>query len=941
MTWIRLTFRRLRRDRAAAAGLVALVFVTAFVFAVAPRALATVADQALRDEMVAAGSADRNLRLDQLTRPCCTRDTAVNVVEHGDELAAQLPAVLKAVAARPPTSSPSYVIQTPLWHATSGTPIDNVLALRIQQDVQAHVTLTAGRWPTGITSSEPDVAPGALANAVVTTFEVAISDDAAKALQVSVGTHLDLTPEPTDPLAVGRPMHATVVIVGIYRPTDRADPYWIDDATVEGSTIRALDPDHPKVDTSLLLSPDAYPALLATALPLPATADEAVPLESILPLQYEWRFYVDAARMRSTQVGALIQAMRRTESLFPVGVPAINGPDSDRVNLQTGLLRLLVEHQSRWVSAQAVLAVSAIGAGAVAVATLGLVILLAARQRRRTIIVARERGASRRQLLCATILEGALFTGPPALAGALLARVLVPTTIGHLTLAAAVAVAVSALVLFLVAVRPALVGPLRGQGAGPAPSRRASGRRLVLETLLVVGAAGAALVLRQRGLVAPTATATALPPGGPDPVVAAVPALVGLAAGVLALRLYPWPMRALAYLAARRRGVVSVLALRRATRGGTGGVVLLILLACTASAAFAAATLVHLDAGADIAAWQSVGAPYELVSRGGLLPPSVDPATLPGVTTAATGFEAQVALSTGSLRELVVVDAPQYETITRGTPVDPQLPASMLAAAADPLQVAVSPSLASEDHPLKLGDVFQVTVAGIRVNLQVAAFRTDFPTLSVGQPFVLLSRQQLVALAPPGLPGPSFAFLDAPDGALPAIQSVVSAAPAGSDVEIVQRATVVAANRAMPATVAVSEGVAAAAILSFAYAALAVAAALALAGASRAIETAHLLTLGLTRRQAVALVATEFGPTVLVAFVAGLLLGAGLFLFLEDSLGLADLIGSPVVVPFGLPPAGLAVLAALLAGIVAVGIGTAAQLERGQMPATAVRQGIE
>ncbi len=937
MTWIRLALRRLRRDRAAAAGLVALVFVTTFVFAVAPRALATVADQALRDEIGGATTLDRNLRLDRVTPPSNPRSTVGDVVEQGDGLAAQLPGPLRAVAGQ----SPSYVIQTPLWYALSGTPIEDVIALRIQQDVQAHLTLTAGRWPTGATTSAPDQIPGAVPMATIVTFEAVIADDAARALQVSVGTQLMLAPEPTDPYSVGRQMHAAVIIVGTYRPTDRGDPYWIDDATVEGSTIRALDPEHPKVDTSLLLSPDAYPGLLADTDQFGTTVFAGPPSESTLPLHYEWRFYVDPARMRSTQVGALIQAMRRAEIIFPVGTPAINGPDSDRVNLQTGLLRLLEQHEARWVAAQAVLAVAVIGAGAVAVATLGLVILLAARQRRRTIIVARERGASRRQLVFATVLEGALFTGPPALAGALLARALVPTTIGHLTPAAAVAVAASALALFLLAVGPALVGPLRGQGAVPAPSRRASGRRLVLEALLVVGAAGAALVLRQRGLVAPAVTATALPPSGPDPVVAAVPALVGLAAGLLALRLYPWPMRALAYLAARRRGVVSVLALRRATRGGTGGVVLLILLASTASAAFAAAALVHLDSGADIAAWQSVGAPYELVSRGGFLPPDIDPAALPDVTTAATGFEAQVTLSTGSLRQLVVVDTPQYEAITRGSPVDLQLPPAMLTAAADPLPVVVSPSPASENHPLKLGDVFQVTVAGIRVDLQVAAFRPSLPTLAVDQAFVLLSRQQLVALAPPGLPGPSFAFLDAPDGALAAIRSVVAAAPAGSDVEIVQRAAVAAATRAMPATVAVAQGVAAAAILSFAYAALAVAAALALAGASRAIETAHLLTLGLTRRQAVALVATEFGPTVLVAFVAGLLLGAGLFVFLEDSLGLADLLGSPVVVPFGLPPAGLAVLVALLAGIVAVGIGTAAQLERSQMPATAVRQGIE
>ena len=940
MTWLRLTWRRLRRDRAAAAGLVTLVFVTTFVFAVAPRALAAAADQALRQEMAAATPLDRNIRLDQVTPPSNPRATVSDVIQQGDAFAAGLPGALRAIVGTPP-ASPSYVIQTPLWSALSGTPIDAVIALRIQQGVQAHLTLTGGRWPTGDTTSAPDQVPGAIPDATLITFEAAISDDAARALQVGLGARLLLAPEPTDAYAVGRQMHAAAVIVGTYRATDRNDPYWMDDATAEGFTIRALDPEHPKVDTSLLLSPDAYPALLAETDQFGTTVFVGPPSQSTLPLHYEWRFYVDAAQMRSGQVGALIGAMRRTETVFPVGTPAINGPDADRVNLQSGLLRLLEQHQARWVAAQAVLAVAAIGAGAVAVATLGLVILLAAGQRRRTVIVARERGASRRQLVFATVLEGGLLAGPPALAGALLARAAVPAAIGHLTLAATILVAASVLALFLLAVGPALVGPLRGQGAGPAPVRHASGRRIVLEGLLIVGAAAAALVLRQRGLVAPTATATAPPSSGPDPLVAAVPALVGLAAGLLALRLYPWPMRALAYLAARRRGVVSVLALRRATRGGTGGVVLLILLACDAGAAFAAATLVHMDAGADIAAWQTVGAPYELVSRGGLLPSAIDPATLPGVTTAAEGFEAQLGLSTGSLREVVVMDTPQYETIARGTPVDLDLPPAMLAARADPIAVAVSPSLASEDHPLKLGDVFQVTVAGIRVDLQVAAFRPSLPTLPVDQAFVLLPRQQLAALAPPGMPGPSFAFLAAPDAALPAIRSVVAAAPAGGDVEVVQRSAVVAANRAMPATVAVAQGVAAAAILSFAYAALAVAAALALAGASRAIETAHLLTLGLTRRQAVALVATEFGPTVFAAFAAGLLLGTGLFVFLEDSLGLADLLGSPVAVPFSLPPGGLVVLVVLLVGIVAVGIGTAARLERSQMPATAVRQGIE
>lgn len=136
-------------------------------------------------------------------------------------------------------------------------------------------------------------------------------------------------------------------------------------------------------------------------------------------------------------------------------------------------------------------------------------------------------------------------------------------------------------------------------------------------------------------------------------------------------------------------------------------------------------------------------------------------------------------------------------------------------------------------------------------------------------------------------------------------------------------------------------GVEAAALGAFAYAALAVWAALALAGAARAIEVAHLRALGLNRREAIGLVVVEHGPIVFVAFVAGAALGVGLFAVLRDGLGLASLVGAPIVVDVGIDPLLLGLVLLAIVTIVALGIGLAAALQRNAAPVAAVRRGFE
>ena len=98
----------------------------------------------------------------------------------------------------------------------------------------------------------------------------------------------------------------------------------------------------------------------------------------------------------------------------------------------------------------------------------------------------------------------------------------------------------------------------------------------------MIAALGGAYLLRRRGLS---------PEGGFDPYLAAVPVLVGLAAAIVALRLYPLPLRALAWAAAPRRDLVPALGLRRLARQPTLAVAPLLVVLLATSVGVLAATM--------------------------------------------------------------------------------------------------------------------------------------------------------------------------------------------------------------------------------------------------------------------------------------------------------------------------------------------------------------
>ncbi len=477
----------------------------------------------------------------------------------------------------------------------------------------------------------------------------------------------------------------------------------------------------------------------------------------------------------------------------------------------------------------------------------------------------------------------------------------------------------------------------------------------------MVVALAAAFALRERGLQGESAAGDL---ATVDPFVALVPALVGIAAGIVVVRLFPLPVRALARAAAARPGLVPAYALRRLGRESSSGLILAVLMATATIATFSSVVLVTLDRGADAAAWHDVGAPYRITAlasgstgtRAGIpvaLPRDFEPAALPGVEAVADASLASVSFfPRGARLDLLAIDAPAYAALAAGTPVEPAFPAGLLASPEDlvasaprgtrpgsdalPIPAVVSTALAEGPERLTPGRTFQVIAGGGARTLRVVEVRDDFPTLGSGSRFAIVDLSQLRAGTSEDPARATAAFIRAPDDAADAIRS--AAAAVSADLVLASRAEAAAETRSSPLMEAVVAGLTLAALVAALYAALAVSCALAMSASARAVEVAHLRTLGLSRRQSVWLIVAEHGPTVAVAFVVGALLGVGLFAAVGPALGTGAIVGSAVAVPLAVEPLHLAGVLLAIVAIVAVGMGVAAAIQRRAVPALAVRR---
>ena len=921
MAWILVALRRLRDDRAPTAGLLVLVLVTAFVAALAPRVLARLADDAVRTEIAGVTASARNLVLQQhrLLPTGPDDDPLAEIRTAGEALEETFPARIGNLVA-----DRDVIVESGRFRLQKETSDPAFVRLRIQEGVAEHVAYVEGVPPTAAVEYVDGVGPDSQNG--IPVYEAAVSSLTAAAFGIRTGDELFLVGDPGDP-QMGlsqQDVYAFARITGIYDVPDPEADWWLDDELLIHPVIRALSAEIQLLDAALLIDEHTHGPL--------ATYMDGIHR----PLRYTWRSFLDAGRITGRSVPALITAFRKLQ----VAYPSANVTLSDDTALRTGMRALLEGHLARWTAAESILAVMALGPALVAAATLALIAILAARRRRVTMALARSRGASPRQVLGPTVAEGLLMALPTAGVATLLSVLAVPGGRLAPTVAAA-AVVVAAAVGVLVAT---VVPIARGRVAGAQVEERdrivlghVGSRRLVLEGLVVALAVGAAYLLASRGV---RGTSSAGEVAGFDPLIAAVPALAGVAAGLVAVRVYPLPLRLVAWLARRGRGLIPVLAARRATEGGAASAVLLVLLATATVGAFAVASLDSLDRGADIASWQEVGAQYRISQSAGALPATFDPASLPGVEAAAGAFQAIAPAGQSGPQVLYqAVEAASLARVLAGTPADPAFPGGFTTPGDGPVPAIVSRSLAESPRGVVAGEEFEMSIEGYTLRYRVVEVRDVFPGMPLDRQWVVVPREWFRAQAPAARILPVVAFARAPADAAPALRGAVAAV--SPSIGVTSQAEVAAAVRGSPITNAVRSGILVAALVTAAYAALGIAAALALAGLARAVEVAHLRTLGLTGRQAFALVFAEHGPTTVAAFVAGGALGAGLFLLLRPALGLADLVGSPVTVPLVLDPVPLLLILGVMVAVVAVGLSLGAMLQRRVAPTAAIRGRFE
>jgi putative ABC transport system permease protein len=568
---------RFRSDLPLAAAIFGVVLVTAFVFAAVPHTFARNADRGVEFAVEHANPYARNVEVMRAGRiePGET-DPLAGVEAAGRQLEHSFPESLRGLIqdSRNSVETVRYsVVDAPGVPGPAGT--TRLLTLKLAEGAEDRIRVVDGRLPsTGEPSidlpfrGEQDDAP---------LVELAVSREAAAQLSVRVEDRLYLAPDSEDPLAEEVPLSERSMLVaevtGLFEPRGADDRALLEDARLDRAVTRDTDTRR-FVYGYGLVSGDAYAEVARATAPL--------------PLRYSWRYDVHAGGFDASDFDRLDADVRALDAQFG------ESTFGQRLGtgVRTGLAEVLAGYRRDRDASVAVLAVGAGGLLSVALALLALLAVLAAERRSEGIELVRSRGGALWQVLGAAGVEG--------LAVALPAGVL-----GYAAAALALGGGAKGLSAWLVGAIVAATGVvLAGAAFGPAKRLASRGRaevgapvltprRLALEGLVVALALLGAYLLRRRGL--------AESGQGFDPYLAAVPPLIALAVGILAVRLYPLAVRLVADVAGRRRDLVPALAFRRVARQPEAtGAPLLVLIVGISVAVFSAAVAATLaDAQGD------------------------------------------------------------------------------------------------------------------------------------------------------------------------------------------------------------------------------------------------------------------------------------------------------------------------------------------------------
>ncbi|MEV4287524.1 FtsX-like permease family protein [Nonomuraea bangladeshensis] len=830
--------------RAHAGALIVLFVLTALACLLVsglPRATQAAFDRALQRSLTDAPAVRTDLTVAGESRsPRDDLHEPAAFAERERRLRALLPATLRPLVA-PDGHMSAKTTLTPV----TGTGGNTYINLGWLSDADRRVDWVAGRAPGAPSTTR-------FQGQQIPLFEVGVVEEALDQMNLRLG----------DTRTLGESDFAAVRIVGVFRAKDPADRYWTHNTDI--------------LHVTKLQPPGKLDFELHTTALIPDAGLAALSGES-RNLTYRWVLPLNGRAASALAVPGVEAGVAELERVL-----TLQATTSSPYRLETGLPKVLGDFTAALATAQTVMYLLLAGLLAVALGVIVLGVRLLTDRLDRALALARARGGSLRQVAGTGAALTAAAVVPAALAGYALAF-LVPGPVLPLAHLGPAFVLVAGVGFGAARVALAHRTPLHERRDDVAAARP-SARRITVEALVVVLALTGAYLLRARGLSAQA---------GLDPFLLLVPIALTLAAALVTVRCYPYPLRLLVRLAARGRAAVPFLGLTRAARArAAGGLPVLILLPALSVSVFAAVISDGITGTQRLASWQQVGAPIKITSTIEIPAATIDRIrATPGVEQVVTAQTARVQLGYTSERaEAIAVDVAQWRRLLAGAPIDlPELPGGPSA--------LVSPEL-RDRGTLDVGwqSRIKARVAGV-VDAVPGFYRTGkflvLPLDTLTRPAVNtllikgdLAPGELARLVPS-------ATVESQEGALAAIQGDPLTGA------VLTTLVVVTAALALYALVAV--------ILS-----------LVVGAADRARAVAFLRTLGLSDRQAQRLTMLEVLPMVLVTALVGFGLGLALPAALGPGVDLSAYAGdlpvggySPDLLTPGALAAGLALVAVL------------------------------
>jgi putative ABC transport system permease protein len=865
----------------------AMVLVTTLIFAEVPRLFNQVSDRGLRYSVSNAQVYERNLVMTRGARiaPGPPSDVFAPVEAAGTQFQQSLAPSIQSVI-----DHQTFVVDASRYQFIDGATSSflRYITMRYQGQIDAHIKLVQGRMPehTDATFTTTDNPPQTLK-----VIEIAMSQETVDGLHVKLGDTIPLQPDTDDRLTRVRNgaelPNLALRVVGILAVPNPNDDYWYGIPAIDVPAIQD-DGNTTRVYATAIFAPNAYADILTDTSPG--------------LMNYSFRYYVNPASFNAGKFNALAADMRRLDAQYG---SLFSGPPT-ATSVSSQLSKILNQFALQRRLTISILSLGVIGLLAIAMATIGLVAAFIAEQRRDSIRLLRGRGASAWQIIGTQAVEGLFLAVPAAIIGLALATLFVKSRTSVLSLYAAAGIVVMTVVLLVVALWPLARRNLGALERTDVPIRKVSARRVAFEIFVIVVAALGIYLLRRRGLAGDSASAEL---GGFDPYLAAVPVLLGLATGLVVLRLYALPIRLLAWNASYRTDLVPFLGFRRVARQSAAATVpLLIILLSIAISVFSSVMMHSIDVGQVKTAWQTVGADYRLDNAGlGALPSDFTLKDVPAVTaTAPASLQPNLLLASdqplfGTVN-LLGIDTVAYEKVIKGTPIDPHFNGDLLSqpsgpevgSAKSPIPVIVSSGWVTQGTP-KSGDRFSVMFGQHPVSFIVSDVRDRFVGVSSNQPFVIVPLASLQSAIGADNAGPTTLFVRAPASAKQAISDSIDAQFA--PVTIKSRADQYASVHDSPLISGSARGFEIGIALSAAYSALAVIIALALSSRARVRDLTYLRTLGLSSRQVLMLTITEQAPPVVLALILGTALGIGVSRLIKPGLDLTAFTGPDVPVP--------------------------------------------